>query len=285
MITSKEHSNKPIISIADGKKLGEIKDLYLDQEMRQVAAVFLGKEGLITRKTLVIARSAVQVYGIDVWLVSGSEAVVGPEAVAAKTVVLPTATGKLLSHAEGLEVDFKRDADAVKQDDLVAFANSGGGVILVGVDESKGKNGAQKGKVVGCDVSDRERNNIVSRASQCRPAIAVKIAIETHGKLPIFRVDIPKGGLHCTPNGTYKIRRDGQTDIIDPATMAQIIVELERKRILYYLRSAVRPEIEDAQSEMEARYEAALAEIEDLRSQLDDYDERGDYYDRDYYER
>jgi sporulation protein YlmC with PRC-barrel domain len=79
MITSKEHSNKPIISITDGKKLGEVKDLYLDQDMHQVAAVFLGKEGLISRKTLVIARSAVQIYGIDVWLVSGSDTVMGPE--------------------------------------------------------------------------------------------------------------------------------------------------------------------------------------------------------------
>lgn len=79
MITSKDHSNKPIISIADGKKLGEVKDLYLDQDMRQVAAVFLGREGLINRKTLVIARSTVQVYGIDAWLASGSDTVVGPE--------------------------------------------------------------------------------------------------------------------------------------------------------------------------------------------------------------
>ena len=81
MITSKELSNKPIISITDGKKLGEVKDLYLDQDMRQVAAIFLGKEGLISRKTLAIARSAVQVYGIDVWLVSGSDTVVSPESI------------------------------------------------------------------------------------------------------------------------------------------------------------------------------------------------------------
>ena len=81
MISSKELSNKPIISITDGKKLGEVKDLYLDQEMRQVAALFLGKEGLINRKTLVIARSAVQIYGIDVWLVSGSDIVMGPEGI------------------------------------------------------------------------------------------------------------------------------------------------------------------------------------------------------------
>jgi sporulation protein YlmC with PRC-barrel domain len=81
MITSKEHANKPIISITDGKKLGEVKDLYLDQDMRQVAAAFLGKEGLISRKALVIARSAVQVYGLDAWLVTGSEVVTGPEAI------------------------------------------------------------------------------------------------------------------------------------------------------------------------------------------------------------
>ena len=61
MITSRDHSGKPIFSITDGKKLGEVKDLYLDREMRQVAAVFLGREGLINRKTLMIARSAVQV--------------------------------------------------------------------------------------------------------------------------------------------------------------------------------------------------------------------------------
>ena len=79
MIKSKEHSNKPIVSITDGKKLGEVKDLYLDQDMRQVAAVFLGKEGLLSRKTMVIARSAVQVYGVDVWLVSGPDIVLGEE--------------------------------------------------------------------------------------------------------------------------------------------------------------------------------------------------------------
>jgi len=78
MITSREHSNKPLISITDGKRLGEVKDLYLDQDMRQIAAVFLGKEGLLSRKTMVMTRSAVQVYGIDAWLVSGSDTVMAP---------------------------------------------------------------------------------------------------------------------------------------------------------------------------------------------------------------
>jgi hypothetical protein len=49
--------------------------------MRQVAAIFLGKEGLINRKTLMIPRNVVQIYGIDVLLVSGSDTVSGPEAI------------------------------------------------------------------------------------------------------------------------------------------------------------------------------------------------------------
>jgi predicted HTH transcriptional regulator len=189
-------------------------------------------------------------------------------------------TRKLLAGSEGFEADFKRDAESIKQDDLVAFANSGGGTILAGVDEVKGKNGIQKGKVVGCDVSDRERNKIVSRANGCRPVIAVKVSVETQGKFSIFRIDIPKGGLHCTSNGTYKIRRDGQTDIIDPSAMAHIIVELERNKIVQYLRSAVRPEIEDVQSEIEEKYNEAISEIDELRSQLGDVDGRDDYDER-----
>jgi uncharacterized protein YrrD len=76
MITSKDHSNKPLISITDGKKLGEIKGLYLDGDMRQVAGVFLGTEGFVKRKAQVIARNDVQVYGMDAWLVAGSDKVI-----------------------------------------------------------------------------------------------------------------------------------------------------------------------------------------------------------------
>lgn len=75
MITSKEHANKPLVSITDGKDLGEIKGLYLDLDMRQVAGIFLGTEGIINRKVLAIARNDVKVYGIDVWLVAGPDVV------------------------------------------------------------------------------------------------------------------------------------------------------------------------------------------------------------------
>jgi ATP-dependent DNA helicase RecG len=201
---------------------------------------------------------------------------------AAKVPALPIiSTKRLLARSEGLQVDFKRDAESVKPDDLVAFANSGGGTILIGVDEIKGTNGIQRGKIVGCNVSDKERNKLVSRANSCRPAIPVTITVESNGKQAIMRVDIQKGGLHCTSSGTYKIHRDGQNDIIDPTLMAEIIVKLERAKILGYLRAAVRPELEVAQDDMQALYEEARSEIEDLRAELEEARNDMDY-DHDY---
>jgi sporulation protein YlmC with PRC-barrel domain len=98
MITSKDHSNKPLISITDGKKLGEIKGLYLDRDMRQVTGVFLGTEGFFNRKAQAIARSDVQVYGIDVWLVAGSDKVIALEDIP------DSATFVLASDLRGREV-------------------------------------------------------------------------------------------------------------------------------------------------------------------------------------
>ena len=47
------------------------------------------------------------------------------------------------------------------------------------------------------------------------------------------------------------------------SAMAEIIVTLERGKILNYLRSAIRPEIE-------TQYEDALAQIEELQAELDE---------------
>ena len=81
MPMAKSHTNKSLVSITDGKIVGEIKDLYIDRDMRQVAAIHLGKEGLIKRKALMLARSAVQVFGVDVWLVTGPDTISGVDAI------------------------------------------------------------------------------------------------------------------------------------------------------------------------------------------------------------
>ncbi len=99
MSTTKEQSNKPLFSITDGKKLGEIKGLYLDPDMRQVAAVFLGTEGFFNRKAQAILRSEVQVLGSDAWLISG------PDKIVALEDIPDNASFVLASDVRGREVE------------------------------------------------------------------------------------------------------------------------------------------------------------------------------------
>jgi uncharacterized protein YrrD len=121
MFTSREHLDKPLISITDGKKLGELKDIYLDQDMRKMAAVFLGKEGLVNRKTLVLARSAVQLFGVDAWLVSGSDTVTEQED-------LPeSGTFTLVDDLRGREVESEGGTKVGVIEDVIF--NDQGGVV------------------------------------------------------------------------------------------------------------------------------------------------------------
>ena len=68
MQLAKELSKKPIYRVSDGAQLGEIKDFYVDPGLTQMIAVFLGKEGMIKRKTLVMPMRDIQLRGIDCWL-------------------------------------------------------------------------------------------------------------------------------------------------------------------------------------------------------------------------
>jgi sporulation protein YlmC with PRC-barrel domain len=72
LITGKELHNKWLITVTDGQRIGEIKDVYLDAAATQVMAVLLGKEGVLSRRSVVLDRSSIQVFGIDVWLVAAT---------------------------------------------------------------------------------------------------------------------------------------------------------------------------------------------------------------------
>jgi sporulation protein YlmC with PRC-barrel domain len=68
-----DYMNKPLISVTNGRRVGEIKDLYLDPQTHQVAAVLIAREGLINRKVTLVYRSAIQVYGEDAWLLNTAD--------------------------------------------------------------------------------------------------------------------------------------------------------------------------------------------------------------------
>jgi len=72
MMLGRDLRSKWIVSLADGRKVGEIKDLYLDAEATQVIAVLTGREGMLKPKAVGLERSCIEVFGIDVWLIGAS---------------------------------------------------------------------------------------------------------------------------------------------------------------------------------------------------------------------
>ena len=79
MYTVKGHEGKPIISTSDGRKVGEIKGFYLDPQITQVEALYLGKEGVLRRKKVAVDEEHIALWGIDAFLVSSSDIVTDPQ--------------------------------------------------------------------------------------------------------------------------------------------------------------------------------------------------------------
>lgn len=75
MRLGKDLVGKPIYSVADGKLLGEVKDLYLDDRVTTVIGIFLGREGFLSRKDILVPHDAVVVFGLDAVLVKNGEAI------------------------------------------------------------------------------------------------------------------------------------------------------------------------------------------------------------------
>lgn len=117
MLNSKDIINKLVISISDGKKLGEIEDLYLDLEMRQVVGVYLGSEGLIRRKDKAIMRTNFQVSGIDAWLVSSSDALTTLD------TIPDSATFTLVNNLRGREIQTDGGTKLGVVDDVILNAD------------------------------------------------------------------------------------------------------------------------------------------------------------------
>ncbi|MGD8966128.1 MAG: PRC-barrel domain-containing protein [Anaerolineae bacterium] len=65
----------PVFGITDGRKLGQVKDLYLDDDLTSVVGLFLGREGLLRPTPLFAERADVSLFGIDVILATSTATV------------------------------------------------------------------------------------------------------------------------------------------------------------------------------------------------------------------
>lgn len=75
MRNSKEFIGKPVFSLDEGRQLGTVRDLYVDRALDRLAGVHLGREGLLSRKSLLIPRAAIAVFGIDAVLAQHGDVV------------------------------------------------------------------------------------------------------------------------------------------------------------------------------------------------------------------
>lgn len=126
MRQSKDFLKKPVISIDEGRFLGEVKDLYVDEDLDWLAGIHLGAEGLLRRRALLIPRDAVVVFGIDAILVKHGKVVQHEDEIEAakKWVRLGDLQGRAVDTPGGTKVGLLGDVILDQEARITAFTLS-----------------------------------------------------------------------------------------------------------------------------------------------------------------
>lgn len=148
---------------------------------------------------------------------------------------------RMINKEEGYEIEFKESLSGLKSEDIVAFANSiTGGVILIGVKDDCDNQGRQVGTVIGCQINDNGKLSILNRAQSCRPPVNLEITSTELEGVSIYVIQIPSGEFkpYCTDGGTYRIRGDGQKRSLYPSELLSLFMESERNKFINSFKEA-----------------------------------------------
>jgi predicted HTH transcriptional regulator len=166
---------------------------------------------------------------------------------------------QMLTHGEDAKTEFKSGMPIATflSRDLSAFANSGGGEILFGIDDT--------GRVVGTDIPELRRQ-IANALTRVTPGIETGFAeVIVHGK--------SVGALHVRPSTTPVVSDAGYFVRVGSASRAMGRSELVSKLsapatqvTMDDLASAI-----SRQTETIGKLEAQLAEANSPKSKLKDY--------------
>lgn len=75
MFSGKDIIGNPVITISDGRSIGNVKDIYLANDLQSVAGIYLGSEGLFSRRSLMVKSEDVVTIGKDAVLVKHDEVI------------------------------------------------------------------------------------------------------------------------------------------------------------------------------------------------------------------
>lgn len=107
----------------------------------------------------------------------------------------------LLKEGEGLTIEFKESFSSKLDKDMVAFANTHGGRIFLGVDD--------RGKIVGETLTNDLKAKINSLARNCEPGVLLK-SIEQIDQMVVITIDESNEKPHSCSAGYYR-RLDAAT--------------------------------------------------------------------------
>ncbi|MEK3701941.1 ATP-binding protein [Paenibacillus sp. FSL R10-2199] len=178
---------------------------------------------------------------------------------------------KLIQSEENTTLEFKEIVSGLKAEDIVAFANSSqGGVIVIGVKDKVSNGGRQKGTVVGCEISDSNRLMIMNKTQNCRPPVSLKISsVDIEGK-DVYVVEIPSGAYkpYCTENGMYKIRDDGRNRALFPNELLALFMQSERDKFITNFKDAT----ENLEQQLAITRESIINETDKMLDMLKDFE-------------
>ncbi len=75
MRLGKDLINKPIYTLDEGRLLGKVQDLYVDDALEVVLGIYLGAQGLVRRRSQLIRSGDVSVFGTDAILVKNADVI------------------------------------------------------------------------------------------------------------------------------------------------------------------------------------------------------------------
>lgn len=75
LFLGKDIIGNPLITVNDGRSIGRIKDIYLSADCKFVAGIYLGTEGLFSRKSFLVKSEDITTIGQDVILVRHADVV------------------------------------------------------------------------------------------------------------------------------------------------------------------------------------------------------------------